>query len=67
MKEKTTRTLMDTRDLDGNIIDCTPSEFQTFKLALETIPSFELEILFRLIAIDDVNSVLLYHQRIQGT
>ena len=54
------------RDLDGNIVDATPTEIQPFKYGTGAIPSRQFEELVRLMVTDEINGVLLYHQNIQG-
>ena len=54
------------RDLDGNVIDAVPTEVQPYKYGTGAIPSREFEELIRLLATDEINGALVYHQHVQG-
>jgi len=54
------------RDVDGNIVDNSQSELQRFKHRSAEIPADGYEELVRLMATDEIQACLIFHQLIQG-
>ena len=61
-----TKLAPDTRDEDRNIIGSDPVELRHYKYDTGLIPSARYEELLRLISIDHHQSLIIYHQLIQG-
>ena len=60
------RTAPQGRDVDGNIISDEPMELRRFNYSTGSIPSERYEELIRLMTKDFHQSLMLYHQLIQG-
>ena len=68
---KMQRTMVDDRDIDGNIISRGQTggntfEIQTFETGVGGIPSFRYENLLKTIVIDSDQCLLVYHSLVQG-
>ena len=58
--------MMSDRDLDGNILSDEPTEIRTYNYATGLIPARRMEELLCLISKDYRQSLMVFHQLVQG-